>query len=447
MESSLYKEIKDLKLNFYFYNNETENYEVLSSQTVIRHFQSGVYETFDVVIENAPISLVTESLFKHGEFIISEVDNYSIPQKGLDYKSLIGAVKAKSLPVLLETPLEEKLFYVASTAKGISFNSILNTVFDKSFKVESDQLVKIKQFENNLGVFTHLKEIKDKDKLGNWFVMTNDLQKSYLDHTYTNADRIVLAYITGTELANQNEETIYTHQLTVKSNHDEIIVPLGNVSANSKIDFQLKPLVRYGRELTKKSESFSHAGGSCGRNCIQQPISCSWEINLFKDYKEGFKFLPDFSGEGEKLDLVINGEAFSLTQLLKEKKIQVFQTSVGTHFTINDINTIKELKTFEENYIALRLRSFVGNDFFGVKLVDMGGFWNGFGGCPFQTPALAEKNQTQVSKDTKEIGEISWLINDLASKGYPYKFSLMDSGPYYQEFTFDVSSSIQNYFN
>ena len=82
-----------------------------------------------------------------------------------------------------------------------------------------------------------------------------------------------------------------------------------------------------------------------------------------------------------------------------------------------------------------------------MKLVEMGGIWNGVGGCPFNTPAVAEKFQTQVSKETKEIGEISWLINDLANRGYPYKFQLIDSGPYYQEISFGLSSTIENLYN
>ncbi len=447
MESSLYHEIKNLKLNFYFYNNETENYEILSSQAIDRHFQSGVYETFDVVIENAPLSLITEGLLKRGQFIISEIENYDIPEKATDYKTLLSSVKAKSLPVLFETPLEEKLYYVAAASSGISFNNILNTVFDKNFKVESDNLVKIGQFENNLGGFTHLKEVKDKDKLGKWFIMTNELKKNYLDHTYTNSDRMVLAYITGTELSEQQEEVVYTNRVTAKPNKSESIIPLGNISPNSRIDFQLKPFVRYGREIKKMTDGFNNPGGSCGKNCYQQPINCSWEINKYTDYNEMFKFNPDFSGEGEKLDLVVNGEAFQLAKLIKEQKILVNKTNIGYHFTIKDISKIKELNNFEENSIAIRVRAFVGNDFFGVKLVDMGGIWNGVGGCPFTTPAVAEKFQTQISKETRELGEISWLVNDLASRGYPYKFSIQESGTYYQEFSFDVSSMIQNFYN
>lgn len=447
MESPFYKDIKDLKLNFYYLNHETENYEILSTTSINRHFQEGVYETFDVVIENAPLNLLKDSFFKRGEFIISEVDDYEIPEKGTSYKALMDSVRAKSLPVLFETPLEEKLFYVASTSGGISFQNILKTVFDRNYKVENDQLLKIGQFENNLGAYTHLKEVKDKDKLGNWFIMTNELKKNYLDHSFTSQDRVVLAYVTGSDLAEQQQESIYSYREKVDPNKNESIIPIGNVTSNSRIDIQLKPLSRYGREITKTVENFNRAGGSCGKNCVQLPMNCSWQVNTFKDYSENYNFSPDLTGDGEKLDLIVNGEAFPIKDLLKDKKILIYKTEIGTHLTIQDINKIKELKDFDENSLSLRVKAFVGNDFFGVKLVDMGGYWQGIGGCPFNTPAVAEKYRTQISKETREIGEISWLINDLATRGYPYRFSLLDSGAYYQEISFGLSSVIQNFFN
>lgn len=447
VESPFFPDIKDLKLNFYYLNHETENYDVIKSVVVDRHFQGGVYETFDVLIENAPLNLLKDSFFKRGEFIISEVADYYIPAGNMSYKYLIDGVRGTTLPVLLETPLEEKLYYVSTWPDGIQFQNILKVVFDRNYKVESDQLMKIGQFDNNLPSYTHLKEVKDKDKLGKWFVMTNDIRKHYLDQIYTGMDRVVIAYITGAELASQKNEEVYSYQKTVHPNKSETIVPLGNITPNSKVDFQLRPLARYGRDLTKLIEVFDRAGGSCGKNCIQHPIHCKWEVNKYTDYNEGFKFAPDLSGEAEKLDLVVNGDAFPLKNLLKEKKVLISQTSTGTHFTINDINLIKELRDVDENLLALRVRSFAGNDFFGVKLTEMGGIWNGVGGCPFNTPAVAEKFQTQISKETREINEVAWLINDLASRGYGYKFQLIDSGPYYQEISFGLSSRIENLYN
>ena len=61
LESAFFKEVKNLKLNFYYLNHETENYEILSSTVVDRHFQSSVYETFDVVIDHAPVAILKEN--------------------------------------------------------------------------------------------------------------------------------------------------------------------------------------------------------------------------------------------------------------------------------------------------------------------------------------------------------------------------------------------------
>lgn len=445
-DSPFFKEIKNLKLNFYFLNHETENYEVLSSTSVDRHFQSGIYESFDVVIDHAPVSLLKEGFFKRGEFIISEVDDFEISALATNYKSLLASVKAKSIPVLYETPLEEKIYYVA-TNSGVSFQNILKAVFDKNYEVKEDALLKIGQFQNNLPDFTHLKEVKDSDKLGKWFVMTNEFKENYLDHGYTPADRIILSYITGNDLSVQTQESVYSYVAKIDGNKSEAILPLGNVTPNSKVEFTLHPLNHFGTKITKDRFAVSSNGESCGKNCTTKKMSCTWDVNAYSNYDEGYTITPELDGEGEKLDLVINGEAFHLKDLIKDKKVLVSKVSGNVHLSIADINKIKELKDIDENNLALKVRSTIGNDFFGVKLVDMTGEWGGIGGCPFNTPAIAEKFNTQVSKDTRELGEISWLIGELARRGYPYKFSLIDSGTYYQEISLGVSSSIENYYN
>jgi hypothetical protein len=445
-ESAYFKEIKNLKLNFYFLNHETENYEILSSVNVDRHLQSGVYESFDVVIDHAPVGLLKESFFKRGEFIISEVDDYEVPSLATNYKTLLASVKSKTVPVLYETPLEEKTYYVAA-ANGTSFQGILKAVFDKNYEVKEDALVKIGQFQNNLSDFTHLKEVQDKDKLGKWFVMTNEFKENYLDHRYLPKDRIVLSYITGSSLSEQMQENIYSYASKIDGNKSESILPLGNVTPNSKIEFTIHPINRFGRAINHHQEVLNRTGGSCGNNCISLPINCTWEVNEYKDYNELFAFAPDLSGEGDKLDLIINGEAHKLSDLLKEKKILVNKSDVGIHITINDISKIKEIKDFEENNLSLKVRSFAGSDFFGVKLTVVGGYWQGFGGCPFNTPAVAEAFKTQLSTETRDLIEIQGWANQAHQRGWPYTLTTVESGAYYQEISLGVSSSIQNYFN
>ena len=445
-ESPYFKEVKNLKLNFYFLNHETENYELLTATNVDRHFQNGIYESFDVVIDHAPVGLLKESFVKRGEFIISEVDDYEIPVLASNYKTLLSSVKAKSIPVLYETPLEEKIYYVAASI-GVSFQDILKVIFDRNYEVKEDSLLKIGQFQNNLSDFTHLKEVKDKDKLGKWFVMTNEFKQNYLDHVYNPSDRLILSYITGTELAEQNQESVYSYTARIEGNKSESILPLGNVTPNSQIDIQLKPLNRFGTEVTNEKIHWAPDGGSCGKNCTTKAMVCDWDVNKFSQYDEGFAFNTDLSGEGEKLSLIINGEEFNIAKLLSEKKLILYKVDSNIHLAISDINKIVELKDFEESQISLKVKSYVGNDFFGVKLVNRSGEWGGFGGCPFNTPGVAQSRNTQISNETLDLGEITGWINQAHSKGWPYPISYMDSGSYYQEIAIGVSSTIQNFYN
>lgn len=445
-ESPFFKEVKDLKLNYYFFNHETEKYELLKTVTVDRHFQSGIFETFECVIENAPVNLIKNSFFKRGEFIISEVDDFSVPAIETNYKTLLGSVKAKSIPVLLETPLEEKFYYVAAGTNGIRFQDILKTVFDRNYEVKEDSLTKIKEFQNNLPDFTYLSDIADKDKLGRWFVMTNEFKEHYLDHLYNPSDRIVLSYNVGSELAYQNNEQYFAYEPQLSSNRSEIVMPLGNANQRSIVNVQLKPINRFGTAIENEKIRWE-TPSSCGKNCFPKHMVCYWDINKYTNYDEALSLTPDLTGEAEKLYLVLDGEEFKLTDLLKDKKVQLYKVGNNTHLEIKNLSKIKEIKPFDEVNLSLKLKAFKGNTFFGVKLTGVEGDWRGMGGCPFNTPQVAQTRNTQISKDTMEVGEITWLINDLANRGYGYKFKLMDSGDYFQEIRLGVSSTVKNYYN
>lgn len=446
-ESPLFKEVKDLKLNFYYLNHETENYDLLNSTSIERHFQSGIYESFDVVIDQAPLNLLKDSFFKRGEFIISEIEDYEIPSLKSNYKTLLTSVKAKSVPVLLETPLEEKLYYVAVQSEGIRFLNILKVIFDKNYKVENDLITEIGQFRNNLSDFVYLKELQEKDKFGKWFVMTNEFKEQYLDHLYTNEDRIVLAFITGSQLAEQVQEKVQSYSAKVSGNKNETIISLGNVTPNSKIDIQLKPISRFGKSVENEKIHWAPNGGSCGKNCTTRAMVCDWDVNKFKDYDEQLSLNTGLTEEGEKLSLILNGEEFSLATLIKEKKVILYKVDTNIHLTILDINKIKELKSFEESELSLKVKSYSKYDFLGVKLIGVSGEWRGFGGCGFNTPGVAAGLGTHISKDTLELQDIMGWATNAQNRGWDYKLQYMDTDTYYQEISLGVSSVIQNYYN
>jgi len=199
-----FKEIKDLKLNFYYHDIEKDTFVLLKSTTIERTFQRNIFEKFQVEIENVPLTFLKDTYLKQGEFLVSEIENYYIPELGKDYKTLMAAVKAKTIPVLLSTPSEETVYFVAAS-KGVSFLEILNRLFTKNFSLENNELKRIGQYESNLGSFEYLKDIKDKDKLGKWFVLTNKFKEQFVDHVYSPNDEIALAYILGNDLATRTE--------------------------------------------------------------------------------------------------------------------------------------------------------------------------------------------------------------------------------------------------
>ena len=138
---------------------------------------------------------------------------------------------------------------------------------------------------------------------------------------------------------------------------------------------------------------------------------CHWDINNYSSFDEAFRFTPDLSGEGDKLYLVIEGEEFRVSELLKSKKIQLFNIGNNIHIEIKNLSAIKELKPFEEARLSLKVKAFKDNAFFGVKLVGVEGDWRGMGGCPFNTPQVAQTRNTQISKDLKRKNVILYCMH------------------------------------
>ena len=177
-----FKTIKNLELNFYYFDHETENYVLLKTEKIERQFNAGGNEVFEVKIEKFPMALVEENYLKKGEFIISEVSDFEIPELDTTYKKIMASVREKSIPVVYNTPLESSVQYVGLKGEKGRFVDILTNLFDSKFTIETNELKKINQFENNLPDFTYLKELQEQDKLGKWFVFTNKLNQHFLDY-------------------------------------------------------------------------------------------------------------------------------------------------------------------------------------------------------------------------------------------------------------------------
>jgi hypothetical protein len=436
--NSVYSSVKNLELNFYYFDYETESYELLATKLIERHFNRDVNETFSVVLGNVPVNLVADNYLKRGEFIISEVKDFEIPEIGAKYSELISSVKSKTIQMVINTPLESLSRFVSPFESKNRFADLMESVYPKQFKIEDDEVSKVGQFLNNLPDFTHLKEVKDEDKKGKWFVHTNRLTRTYLDHEFKAGEVIILSYLTGKELAEQSAEKVNGLRFGVSGNDEFEVYPLGNVSPNSVVDFQLSSGKLLGEEVIQTEDRPFSSGGSCGRNCTTWQYECHFKFNKFQKRDSAFEFKKDLSAELSQLSLIINEEEFSLSKLVEEKKVDVFWQEKNAHFRISDISKIKEIFQANENVISLKITTFTEKTFDGVNLISHSGRQNY--GC-FKLAGMAAYNLNiplyEGSKDFNQWRHyFNWNVIRLG-KDRSYK----------QPFTLNLSSSINNYFN
>lgn len=424
-----FKEIKNLELNFYYYNYEKESYELLATQVVDRHFQAGVNEVFEVKLENIPRKLLEENFLKRGEFIISEIKDFDVPELGIKYSELLSSVKSKCIPVSFNTPLEATVSYVTAIGDGVGLQTILTTLFDKNFEVREDELERIGQFTNNLPTFMYLKEVQDKDKLGKWFVLTNPIREHFLDHKFTPSDFLAISYLTGKELASQSDEKTNAYLSEATGGKDSMIYPLGIVGSNSKLDVQISPVRTWGIKVKTYTEHFSQHN--------PMDMDCDFSIWIPQSYDTGLVLSKDLGGELEKMELMINQEVYSLKDLVSKKLVDVRWMKENLHLTIHDVTKIQDLSPTEDNVLALKLTTFNGHSSVGVRLDSMSGGTSG--ACPSVMCAYAgNQGPAQISTDSLRFGEWRQYVRNLAfTPAIDYK----------QEFSINVSSIVNNYHN
>lgn len=438
LPNTVYREIKNLKLAFRFYDYEKESYELIHEVVIERVIQAGVAEKVEIEIPNIPRKLIEDNYLKKGEFIISEVVDFDIPDLNTNYQTLMNSVKAKSIPVLVTTPLETRISWVGLPGGNASFQQIMGRIYDNKFTVEDNALKKVEQFESNLPTYTYLSEVKDKDKAGKWFVFTDRLQRHYLEHRYTPRDVISLSYVTGTELASQSEERIYSYLEEATGDQDFNVYPLGNVTPNSEVTFQLQGGRLWGDGLTSFTEEFHSSGAGCRGNCSTSQTHCYWEVNKFEPREDVLILKKDFTGELEQISVIVNNTEVPLKKLVDDK-IATATWLYGTlNITIREVSKIEEIIPSEENLISLKVSTFKGQAFNGIKLVRMEGRQNYY--CPRHTLAFAFQTKIPVSEES--LGFMEWR-----QSGRWDVLTHEGTKTYTQPFSVSVSSSVTNFHN
>ena len=430
-------DIKNLSLNFYYYDYEKESFELIETTLIERHFQAGVNETFSVTLNNVPIKLLSENYFKRGEFIISELGDYEIPSMKTTYKKLLASVRLKSIPVIYNTPLGSEITYVGMNGKNASFTTILDSLYGKKAVIEQNKLKKINQFETNLPDFTYLSEVKGIDKKGKWFVFTSKLRQHYLDHKFSPEDIISLSYITGKTLAEQRSEQISSYRPMADTTDDRRTYPLGNISPNSRVHLQFKPEKLWGEKLNHWKDS-ANSSGSCGNNCFGSQFRCDHEFNFFEPLNEVLSFNQDLTNEAARIRLVVNQEEYSLTDLVNEKKVDLYWLDENMHIDITNISAIKEINSAEENVLSLKLKRLSKTTFNGILLRGASG--DQAYKCSGLTTEVAGHKGWPLSVRSYQFDQ--WQQNvrwDRVKKGHDKTYT--------QDFSVGITSIITNFFN
>ncbi len=437
--SSIYRSVKDLELGFYYYSYSKEAWELVEIAQVDRNFLSEQTETFKVIIDNAPIELIRDNFLTKGEFIVSEVKNFSLPDKeGVDFKTLMASISNKSTQVIIDTPLNVDRYFVASINGKQRANLFLNQIMDKNFRIENDQITKLGQFENNLRDYTYLEEVKLEDKKGRWFVFTDRISRHYLDHEFGPSDTVILSYLTGRDLARQSQEKVHSLRHRISGGDDYEVYPLGNISRSSNVSIQLKPYRRYGKKVKKTSDQIHSGGGSCGRNCTSPQFTCKFDVALIENRSESFTFERDFTGELKEIGLVINDSEFRLVDLIKENKVSTKWIDDHLHLTVNDLTQIQDFHEAQENVLFLTLKTQNKSTFNGLKLTSMSG--NDRYYCPLHISNIAGHNKWPISVESTGFNDWASTVRwDLIHRG--------EKVHYKQPFSISVSSIIKNFHN
>lgn len=378
-ESPYFPSIEGLEVNFYYYSHSKESHVLVHTEKIEKTFQSGVRENFAVKIENPPLELFEDSYLRRGEFIISEVKDFYCPDRKIKNSQILASVKNKSIPVYVSTPYKNEINYVALNEGGEKFITIMQKLYSDKFKVLDEKLTQVEQFTNNLPDFKYLHEVKENDKDGNWYVMTNRIKDHYLKQTFSTSDSITLSYITGKDLAAQKNETFFSLTEKVDSGENFNKYPLGNVTKNSSVDVSIYINGLNGIRLYEKFQQFFFAPRCGSGNCTgaNWSVHAEYMINSFAKFSEPYRF-DELAEIGDKIKVLINNTELDLAELVKQNQASVMlkEDDVGQylHVQLTGLDKIETIVNGSENTAFLVISPVKkGTTGVGVQINKMGG--------------------------------------------------------------------------
>lgn len=446
-ENSSFDSIKNLKVSFLYESEEKRSTQLIYSTVIDKHFNKGINENFSIEIDSIPTEFIQNNLFKHGKSLIVRIDDYEIPSLGTTFKEILRSIKNKSIPLVVKTPLKERLFYVSLEKRSRFLNNILETVFNNQFEIKDNEINKIDQFENNLRVFEELFSLKGLHKEGKWFVFTDKISKHHLDYEFKPSNYISLIYATGDELSNQPSDVLSGFKTNIESDIDNKFI-LGDVNKNSSVNITVKPSKFV---FTKRSiKNSSYSGGGCGSgNCVPchyngnfriveiDKIPYFYDPNLFPNQIEA----PNLKNYLKYLFIQIGTKVYNVKTLSDEKKVLLnIVNNDSITIKIFDINKFHSFDDEVINEFDIKFR--IDNQLHpvGVQLLT-------YSGCL----AYLVEHVLKTSFESKTpVSTSSKLIDKLRSRAQRlprYNLKFIEDKDISDMFLFDIQASLINNFN
>lgn len=359
LDSPFFGSIEDIELNFYYYSYSQEKYIQLHTEKLEGVFQSGSTEIVKVLISNPPIELIEDTYFRHGEFIISEVKDFFIPRLKIKYSDLMKSIKSRSIPVFKSTPYDDEVNFVAVSSKGENFISILSKLYPEKFVIQENSLTQIEQFYNSLGEYEFLHEVKNEDKAGKWFVMTNDIREKYLKHKFTNKDSISLSYLTGRDLASRVSRKTFTYKQKLRSGNLGRKVSIGNITNNSVLNLSVFVRELEGVGLEVEEQRFQFKPPRC-KNCTGNDwsVSADYQINRFYEFSKKWSE-RDLMGLLSSIEIQLNSTVLSFDELMEKNNMKIELDSQknpnSIHISISGLDELGLIEVGKDNEAFVKI--------------------------------------------------------------------------------------------
>lgn len=454
VESPFFNSIEGLELNFYYYSYSKESYILLHTEKIKQVFQRGVREDFVISIINPPEELLDDSYMRHGEFIVSEVKDFYIPDLKMTYRELLASVRAKSVPVYKTSPFDNDLNYVAVSKNGDTLINILSHLYSEKFEIQEDRLTRLEQFSNNLPSFKYLHELEAEDKSGQWFVMTNPLKEHYLKHKFTNKDSITLSYITGNQISRRKSEAISLFRENLYSKGTSKKIPLGNITRNSSVTISIYLKSLKGIKLLTTNERFDFSP-QCSGNCVggNWSVWAKFSNNSFQNFESEWS-VNHKSEVLNTLDLFVNNSRLNIEELIKENVLSVSLNEDDRgkflYFKIKNLHKVDSILSGQENLVSIQLHPMsVGSAGVGLEIKEVGGqnidkpFHAGF-------ICLQEADKRKVPLSVASWGfdnwkdKVSWGVKNPQTGYVPIRG---ERKQYFNGVVVDIISKITNFYN